>query len=310
MILVFGSINVDLVVRVEAIPRPGETVLAPAYETLFGGKGANQAVAAARATAHGRVAIAARVGDDGFGRDSRANLAANAVGIDLVVAGPESTGCAFIVVDAAGENAITVASGANRKLEATAVPTEATDAGPTLILQMEVPLAASLAVARRVRAAGGRVIWNLAPVPTDLPAAELRTLMELTNVLVVNEHEARAASALLGHVDVSLERAGALLAKIGGLACVVTAGGRGAFAYLPDGTETHTAATAVDPVDTTGAGDTFVGILAAGLDEGRPLAEVMQRACHGASLACLVLGAQAGMPDAVVLNAARPMTSI
>ncbi|GJD65880.1 ribokinase [Methylobacterium frigidaeris] len=299
MILVFGSINVDLVAEVAAIPRPGETVLAPGYATLFGGKGANQAVAAARVSAPGSVALVGRVGDDAFGRLSRDNLAQNGVDVAGVAAGPEPTGCAFITVDAQGENAITVASGANGALSAAALPE--IPASATLILQMEVPLAASREVAQRARLSGGRVIWNLAPVPASLAPDDLRAMLAVTDVLVVNEHEARAAAACLGQAEASSEAAAGLLAEAGGVVCVLTAGARGAVAVHPGGARTVAAAKAIQPVDTTGAGDTFVGILAAALDEGRPWTSALARACRGASLACLTPGAQTGMPTADML---------
>ncbi|GJD53759.1 Ribokinase [Methylobacterium crusticola] len=303
MILVFGSINVDLVAQVAAIPRPGETVLAPGYATLFGGKGANQAVAAARVLPPGRVGMAGRVGRDGFGAACRDNLAAQGVAVALVAAGDEPTGCAFITVDAGGENAITVASGANAALAGGVVPDDLLGPATLAVLQMEVPLPASLAVARRVRAAGGRVVWNLAPVPAHLAGADLRALLGAADILVVNEHEARAAAASLGHPGETPEGAGARLAAEGAVTCVVTAGSRGAAAFHPDGGLERAAALAVRPVDTTGAGDTFVGILAAGLDQGRAFADALARACRGASLACLSPGAQAGMPDARALDA-------
>ena len=126
MILVFGSINIDLVSRVVSIPRPGETVLSPRYDMLFGGKGANQAIAAARVSLPGRVTIAACVGDDAFGRAARQNLVENGVVDDMVVISTEPTGCAFITVDEHGENAITVASGANTTLAASSVHAVAT----------------------------------------------------------------------------------------------------------------------------------------------------------------------------------------
>ncbi|KMO35351.1 ribokinase [Methylobacterium variabile] len=300
MIVVFGSINVDLVAEVAAIPCPGETVLAPGYATLFGGKGANQAVAAARVSAPRRVAMVARVGDDAFGRMCRDNLAANGVDVAGVTTGPEATGCAFITVDAQGENAITVASGANAALGEAAFPEDA--ALTTLILQMEVPLAACLSAARRARAAGGRVVWNLAPVPATLDPGDLRALLAVTHVLVVNEHEARAAAACLGRPEADGEAAAGLLAEAGGVTCVVTAGARGAFAAHPDGTRIAAAAAPIRPVDTTGAGDTFVGILAAALDDGRAWPAALARACRGASLACLAPGAQAAMPNAQTLD--------
>ncbi|WP_371260850.1 ribokinase [Bradyrhizobium sp. Cp5.3] len=302
LITVFGSINVDLVARVDTIPRPGETVLASGYATICGGKGANQAVAAARVSSAGRVVMVGRIGEDAFGGLCMDNLAANGVMVDRVRVGAEPTGCAFITVSAAGENAITVASGANASLSADAIPAAEFSAATTLVLQMEVPFAASLTVAQRVRAKGGRVIWNLAPVPDRLGAAELRALLDATSVLVVNEHEACAAAARLGWAGDSFEEATAFLASTGGVTCIVTAGARGACAFHPDGARQAVAADRIRPVDTTGAGDTFVGILAAGLDEGRDWSEVLARACRGASLACLEHGAQKGMPTAEALS--------
>ena len=131
MILVFGSINVDLVARVATIPGPGKTVLAPSYHRHFGGKGANQAVAAARLAAPGRVAMAACVGDDGFGRESIDNLVANGAAADLVRFGTAPTGCAFITVDAQAENAITVASGISITLVESSRPPRPTSSSTT-----------------------------------------------------------------------------------------------------------------------------------------------------------------------------------
>jgi len=301
LITVFGSINVDLVAGVDMIARPGETVLATGYATLCGGKGANQAVAAARVSPKGRVAMIGRVGRDGFGQLCLDNLVANGVIVDRVTTGVEPTGCAFISVSADGENAITVASGANGCLAADAMPAAEFSATTTLVLQMEVPFAASLLVAQRVRAAGGRVIWNIAPVPERLSEAELRALLAAISILVVNEHEACAAARRLGWTGDDFESATAFLAATGRVTCIVTAGAQGARAFDPDGTCHTAAAERILPIDTTGAGDTFVGILAAGLDEGRGWPEVLARACRGASLACLAHGAQRGMPTAEAL---------
>src|SRR5277367_5878543 len=124
MILIFGSLNIDLVARVPVIPGPGRTVLSPSYATHFGGKGANQAVAAARIAGAGKVAMAGRVGKDGFGDEAIRNLAANGVDTSLIVRANEPTGCAFITVDGSGENAITVASGANLAARAADVPAQ------------------------------------------------------------------------------------------------------------------------------------------------------------------------------------------
>lgn len=295
MILVFGSINIDLVARVASIPRPGETVLSPGYETLFGGKGANQAIAAARASLPHRVAIAACVGDDAFGRSARDNLVRNGIVADLVANSAEPTGCAFITVDVRGENAITVASVANATLTEASIRNFEADASTVAVFQMEVPFPASLSVARHVRAAGGRVIWNFAPAPPAFIARDLSDLINETDIFVVNEHEGIAAAALLGCETDDFEDAGAHLSRSGCI-CVVTAGARGAFAFHPDGRSEVVEAMPIRPVDTTGAGDTFVGILASGLDEALPFTIALERACRGASLACLAHGAQAGMP--------------
>jgi ribokinase len=295
MILVFGSINIDLVARVASIPRPGETVLSPGYDMLFGGKGANQAIAAARASLPHRVAIAASIGDDAFGRSARDNLTRNGVATDFVVASAEPTGCAFITVDGHGENAITVASGANMVLTDASVRSFAVDASTIAVFQMEVPFPAALSVARHVRAAGGRNIWNFAPAPSGFPATDLSDLLDATDIFVVNEHEAITAATILGCDTADFREAGAHLSRTG-CTCVVTAGARGAFAFHPDGRHEAVRAEPIEPVDTTGAGDTFVGILASGLEEGFPFTSALERACRGASLACLAHGAQAGMP--------------
>lgn len=305
MILVFGSINMDLVAAVAAIPRPGETVLSPGYRTLFGGKGANQAVAAARISA-GRVAMVARIGRDGFGEACRGNLAENGIVTDHIVVGEEPTGCAFITVDAAGENAITVASGANGKVSAADLPDALVGPGTLAVLQMEVPLTASLATARRVKAAGGRVIWNFAPAPIDLAAAELAEVLAASDIFIVNEHEALTAAGLLGAAPADFEAAARAIAMHSGGICVVTAGAAGAIAFTSDGARHHAPALDIRPVDTTGAGDTFVGILAAETASGASLDAALRLAAIGASLACLKVGAQAGMPTRGELEA-RPV---
>ena len=217
MILVFGSINIDLVARVPSIPRPGETVLAPGYELFFGGKGANQAVAAARATSgSGRVvAMAGRVGNDEFGRAALANLDRNGVTTGAVATGPEPSGCAFITVEESGQNAITVASGANRMVRAGNVHGRF-DQEDIVVLQMEVPFSELLALARRARADGARVIWNFAPAPTSFRGSDIRELTAASDVFVANEHEARAAADLIG-VPGDEEAAAAALATAGGV---------------------------------------------------------------------------------------------
>jgi ribokinase len=297
MIAVFGSINIDLVARVPALPRPGETVLAQSYRTLCGGKGANQAVAAARACGGvAAVAMVGAVGDDGFGALSRDNLAREGVDVARIVTVADATGCAFIQVEDTGENVITVASGANRLLTAAAL--EGLRFGPSdaLVLQMEVPLAENIRAAGIAKAGGARVIANLAPVPAGLDAAQLKALLAAIDILVVNEREAmQAAARLAPSVADPLAAAKAVVAH-SGRTVVATLGDKGALAVLPNRKTVHAAAPAIKPVDTTGAGDTFVGVFAAALAEGMALDAAMARACRAASLACLALGAQSAMP--------------
>jgi ribokinase len=305
MIIIFGSLNIDLVARVPVIPGPGRTVLAPSYETHFGGKGANQAVAAARLAGPGKVRMAGRVGQDGFGEDALGNLAANGVDIGLVVRGSEPTGCAFITVDAAGENAITVASGANSAATASDLPAAIFRADTVLVLQMEVPFEHSLRAARLAKSAGARVVWNLAPVPEAMSVAMLRDLLEATSFLIVNEHEAIDAAARFGAPETDFEAAAALLARTGRLTCVVTAGAEGARAATADGRLLRASAPTITPVDTTGAGDTFVGAFACMLDEQAPLQLGLDVGCEAAALACLKMGAQVAMPVRSMVTALK-----
>ncbi|WP_314950118.1 ribokinase [Bradyrhizobium cosmicum] len=296
MILVFGSLNVDLVAQVPVIPGPGRTVLSPSYQTHFGGKGANQAVAAARIAGPGRVRMAGRVGRDGFGDSAIQNLRANGVDADLVVRADEPTGCAFITVDQAGENAITVASGANMTASADDLPAELFSSDSVLVLQMELPFTQALTVARRTASASGTVVWTLAPVPEKMTPEMVSELLAVTDHLLVNEHEALDAATAIGIAASDYETAAADLAKAGGLTCIVTAGAQGALAVTADGARRRAPAPRITPVDTTGAGDTFVGAFAAILSEGVSLQRALEAGCEAAALKCLKAGAQTGMP--------------
>lgn len=300
MIVVFGSINMDLVARVPRIARPGETVLSRRADSFFGGKGANQAVAAARIGqgGPGGVAMVGAVGADPFGEACRKNLEENGIDVQAVQVADEPTGCAFITVDETGENAITVASGANTVLRSIDLPDSLLSKASVLVLQMEVPLADSLDAAAKARQAGTRVIWNFAPVPATKERSGMAELLRATDVLVVNEHEALAVAEIVGvPAGDDYLQAAAAVAKNFGPTCIVTAGARGAYAISSDGTRIHAAARPIIPVDTTGAGDTFVGVLANGFAEGLEIGPAMERACAAASLSCLTPGAQAGMPE-------------
>ncbi len=305
MIIVFGSINMDLVARVPRIARPGETVLSRRADSFFGGKGANQAVAAARIGQGGRgqVAMFGAVGDDPFGAACLKNLEDSGVDVQAIRVVVEPTGCAFITVDKTGENAITVASGANMALRSADLEDALLAKTSVLVLQMEVPLAESLDAAARARRAGVRVIWNFAPVPSVMEGSGMAELLEVTDVLVVNEHEALAIAEIVGEAagDDYL-KAATVLARDFGPTCIVTAGAQGAYAVSRDGMVIHAAARQITPVDTTGAGDTFVGVLASSLSEGLEIGPAMERACAAASLSCLKPGAQAGMPQRKALE--------
>jgi len=287
MIVVFGSLNVDLIMRVARLPRPGETVINGHYFLVPGGKGANQALAAARA-ADGAVPVvmAGCVGADDWGGVATSLLAEAGVDLSAMRHGARPTGCATICVDAAGENAIAVASGAN--MEAMADQVDDRWFGPEtwLMLQMEVPAQENWRLVERAKRRGARVLLNLAPaakVPLDV--------LDAIDVLIVNEIEARML------VDAPPEAAVRDLSRRHGLTCIATLGAAGALAATPERAWT-VAALPVDVVDTTGAGDAFVGALAAALATGRPLPAALTWASVGAALSCAVAGTQSSFAEA------------
>jgi len=292
VLLVFGSINVDLLFEVETLPRPGETVLCPDYQLAAGGKGANQATAAARAGA--AVRMIGHVGDDSFGRFARAALADAGVDCAGVATSRKATGIAVIGVDRAAENQIMVASGANLDTRAEQVADADLAPGVTLLCQNEVRPEATGALLKRAKARGARTILNLAPA-----GAVAAGVLDALDVLVVNEGEARAAA---GRADIDAAAFARHLARSHGLTCVVTLGAAGALALGPEGGQ-RIAALPVDPVDTTGAGDAFVGVLAAALDLGDDLGTALRRASVAAGLACTRLGAQTSQPTAAEIEA-------
>ena len=286
MILVFGSINIDLLVPVPSLPRPGETVLGGDYRLLPGGKGANQALAARRAGA--TVAMAGAVGSDAFATAALELLRRDGVDLALVRQAERPTGCAAIMVGAAGENLIAVASGANADAVAEIVPDDLLGPETIVLCQMEVPIAETAALIRRAAPRGARTVLNLAPAaPID------RDLLDDLDLLVANEAEAATLGGDSAAVARRLRR---------GL--VITRGAAGASAFLSDGGRFEVAALAIDAVDTTGAGDTFVGVLAAGLDQGQALEVALRRASAAAGLACLAHGAQTAMPDRIAIDEA------
>ena len=287
MIVVFGSINVDLIVPVPRLPRAGETVLGGDYALLPGGKGANQALAACRAGA--AVALVGAVGADSFAGVALDLLRRDKVDTRLVQVVERPTGCAAIMVSSEGENTIAVAPGANASVRSDQVPDDLLCARTTLVTQMEVPPGETALLIRRMRAAhGGCSLLNLAPaLPVDL------ALLEAIDLAVANEGEVAATGFDPRQLAQRLRQ---------GL--VVTRGAAGALAILRDGIRIEVPALAIEPVDTTGAGDTFVGVLAAALDLGSTLETALRRASAAAGLACLARGAQTAMPDGAAIDAA------
>jgi ribokinase len=292
MIVVVGSINMDLVVRAPHIPIPGETVLGSDFGTFSGGKGANQAVAAARQGAN--VTFLGRVGRDAFGQQLVAELQDGGVdtryiGVDEITA----TGVALITLDQAGENCIVVASGANHRLTPEHVRAAAGvfSGADALLLQLETPLETVIAAAEQAKAQRVNIILNPAPAQA-LPEA----LLSLVDVLVPNESELSLLSGLPIDTPEQIEIAARdLLAR--GVSCVVvTLGERGATFVERDGSASHVPSFAVEVVDTTAAGDSFVGAFSVALAEGLPLHTAVRRGCAAGALAVTHLGAQPSIP--------------
>jgi ribokinase len=285
MVVVFGSINLDLVAQVDRMPHPGETLPGRAFATVPGGKGANQALAAARAGADVRMFGA--VGRDAFGVAALANLEASGVDLAGIIAVDPPTGVALIHVDALGENAITVVAGANGEVHAGQVPDEALGSATTLVMQLEVPLAEVVRLARRAHRA--RIVLNAAPalaMPEDL--------LRLIDTLIVNETEAAVVAAAL-HLPAEPEPFAVEASARYGCAVVVSLGSSGVFAARGD-ERLRIAAPATHAIDTTGAGDALVGALAAALDHGASLRQALAEGVAAGSLACTARGAQAALP--------------
>ncbi|MCC2307797.1 ribokinase [Cellulomonas chengniuliangii] len=305
-VTVVGSVNIDLVASVDELPRPGETVSATGYAEFLGGKGSNQAIAAARLGR--RVAFVGLTGDDPDAAEVRAAMRGEGIDLRHLGAQPQTpTGRAMVQVDSAAENSIVVVAGANGCLSARHVEA----AGPTVaeaavvVAQLEVPLDAVLAAARAAR---GSFVLNPAPAQA-LPAE----ILDLVDVLVVNEIEYEAVTGRpLPPDPATLAAELAADTAISG-SVVVTVGERGAFVW--DGAElSHVTAPRVAVVDTTGAGDTFIGALADALSRGEDLVASARWAAHAGAVSVGSLGATTGMPRpeavrASLARAAEPLGS-
>ncbi len=287
-VFVVGSINQDFVLRVARRPKPGETITDAELSLYPGGKGANQAIAAARLEA--KVAMFGRVGEDPFGRELVENLRENGVDINHVKSISEApTGSAFVTVTPDSENAIVVSPGANRWFgsEEVDAATEDLKGARVLIAQLEVSVEPLEQTARIVSDAGGRFLFNLAP-----PRKVSDALLCLSDPLVINEHE---AAFLLGEDVQDPEESARKLLEFGPSSAVLTLGDAGAI-LTTEGSARHFPAPEVEAVDTTGAGDAFIGALAAKLASGTPLEEAVPYAVLAGAVAVTREGAQGSLP--------------
>lgn len=287
-VVVVGSVNMDVVVRVPSLPGSGETVVGGRSALTPGGKGANQAVAAARLGA--RVWMVGLTGDDAFGLESRRDLEANRVDTSTLATSSSPTGVAAVIVDEAGENLIGVASGANHELTGEIVAERLAQVpvqDAVLLSNLEIPDAAVAAAASVATERGWRFVLNPAPFSPVDPS-----ILGRCDVLIPNEHEARS----LGSVKDILSH--------GPAALVVTRGVKGVDVFRSGAPRRHQRPLPVEVVDTTGAGDAFSGALAWALAEGRDLEEAVRFATAAGGLACRALGARASLPDRSELEAA------
>jgi ribokinase len=290
MITVFGSINMDLVATTPRLPKPGETVPGTGFATAAGGKGANQALAARRAGA--AVRMVGAVGRDEFAGPALDLL--DKAGTDLAgvarVEGP--TGTALILVGGDGENMIAVVPGANGTVstDQAIAAVSSSQPGDILMLQLEVPAASVKAALEAARAHGVRSILNTAPL-----IAEAAELAKLADIVIANETE---FELLVGRSNLTAEQREQMLLEMHaqtGQILIITLGGEGVVAAEGGGLH-RTQGLKIEPVDTVGAGDTFCGYLAAGLDAGLGFDEALRRAAVAGSLACLKPGAQPSIP--------------
>lgn len=298
-ICVVGSSNLDMNSYVKRFPAPGETVHGERFTTGYGGKGANQAVMAARLG--GQVAFVGKVGVDIFGNDMQANFRNE--GIDatyLSTTDAAASGVAVITIDAAGMNNIIVISGANGLLTAAdvAAARPAIAAADVLVCQLEIPLEANLAAMRLARDAGKRIVFNPAPISEPVPDE----LLQLSDVVCPNEHEAALLTGCAVTNQAEATVAAQALIRRGARQVIVTLGAQGSLLVDAEQVQ-HVPVPAVTAVDTTGAGDAFVGSLAVYLAAGLAVAEAMQRANRIAALSVQSPGTQTSYPRAADLPA-------
>lgn len=287
-VVVFGSINLDLIGALDRLPAPGETVHGNRFHTAPGGKGANQALAAARAG--GEVRMIGAVGLDAFATEALHLLRESGLDLAAVRMVNHPTGVALILVQGDGENVIVVISGANNAVEGSDAAALEFQAGDVLVMQLEIPTPAIAAAAYRAKQARAHVLLNFAPF-----RAEALTLLPNVTHLVVNENECAAIAAASGLQAGEPADQAAALSRRFELATIVTLGRDGVVAVV-DGRVERASALPVRAIDAVGAGDTFCGYFAAALAEGLPLSTALALAAAAGSLACTRPGAQPAIP--------------
>ena len=301
-IIVLGSLNMDIAALGPRLPQPGETLMGSHFHTAPGGKGANQAYAAAKLGGAGSTAMLGRVGDDDFGRQMIANLLAVGCNAEGVRKLPGASGVALILIAESGQNSIVVVPGANDQFSAADIAADAQllRGARYALLQLEVPLPTTLAAARTARAAGLEVILDPAPAPEHLPPE----LLQSVNVLTPNETE---ASLLVGRkaADVSVDEARTIAAELQsrGVGHVIIKLGAKGCLLLEGDTATHVPAPRVKAVDTTGAGDNFNAAFAVACSEGASRLDACQFAVHAAAISVTRMGCQASVPSRTELDA-------
>ena len=288
MITIIGSINLDLIARVERLPAPGETVPGQGFSTAPGGKGANQALAARQAGAAARMVGA--VGKDAFASEALSLLADAGVDLASVKEIGAPTGTAMILVGGDGENMIAVIPGANGEVSRQDVEAAGLRRGDLVLLQHEIPLSTVEAALSAARAAGAVSLLNTAPFH-----AEAAGFLALADYVIANETEFDLYAAELALEGVDREEKMRAFARKTGRSLVVTLGAKGVLAATTRDL-LHVPAPSITPVDTVGAGDTFCGYFAAGLAEGLELEAALRKAAVAGALACLKPGAQPAIP--------------
>lgn len=291
-VVVFGSVNRDLVVTTSRLPDPGETVSGLNFQEFPGGKGANQAVAASRMGA--KTTLVGALGMDANGAAMRAFLQSEGIDLSALASLPDvPTGVALITVDACAENSIVVVPGANARVEAGMLPQTLLQKGDCLLAQFEVPISETLAVFRSAHATGAFTMLNPAPMQ-PVPDA----LLALTDYLVLNEIELAQISGVDDIPDAlaAIDAIRALRVRRGEHLCVIaTLGSEGCLALGPFGQARHSGERVV-ALDTTGAGDCFTGTLAASLAKGMPLDQALMRSNRAAAISVTRRGAASSMP--------------